>query len=141
MTKLIDYIVNHTERGECQCGRCFDKQPDREAPPHSVNAGFFWVSAKNNPTAEDLNRLLLAEYPSPERLRAGPSYIEIGGELGDQGLALLLIGLGELTGIWKIATPKSLGIEGQAANRMMGNGFIMPAGWSPSGAAPGRPDA
>ncbi len=131
MNNLTDYIASHTERGECQCGLCIDKQPDRPAPAHSVDTGFFWVSAKNNPTAEELNALLLAEYPGTDRLKDGPSYIEIGGVLGDQGLAIRLIGLGVLVKIWTSISPASLGIEGEAARNLLGRGCLFPVGWEP----------
>lgn len=128
MEKLIDYIMTHSQRGECQCGKCFDKEPDREAPQHSVDVHFFWVSAKNNPTKEELLGLLQAEYPNMERLRAGPSYIEIGGEIGDQGLALQLIGLGKLVGLWNAITPALLGCTPEQASEMAGRGFVMAGG-------------
>ena len=44
---------------------------------------------------------------------AGPSYIELGAWIGDQGLALALMGLGSALGIWGIITPQTLGIEGE----------------------------
>lgn len=125
---LIEYIQTHTERGECQCGKCFDKQPDREAPVHSVDVHFFWVSKRGEPTAQELRVLLEAEYPDVARLRGGPSYIEIGGVIGDQGLALRLIGLGELVGLWKAITPKTIGAEGEQAAQMAGSGFVMAGG-------------
>lgn len=125
MDKLVDYIVQHTERGECQCGKCFDKGPDRTAPVHSVNVHFFWVSAKNKPNGEQLSLLLKQEYPDLKRLSGGPSYIELGGVLGDQGIALRLIGLGELVGLWKAITPATLHLEGEAAAQLAGSGFVM----------------
>lgn len=131
MQPLIDYIVTHTARGECQCGRCCDKAPDRPAPAHSVDVHFFWVSAIGDPTKEDLLRLLEAHYPEMERLRKGPSYIEIGGALGDQGLALRLIGLGQLVGLWTAITPKTLRLTGEAADELAGRGFVMAGGMKP----------
>lgn len=128
MLELIDYIRNHTTRGECQCGQCCDAKPDSGAPPHSANVHFFWVAGKDDPKKDDLLRLLEAHYPSMERLRGGPSYIEIGGEIGDQGLALQLIGLGEIVGLWKAITPALMGLSGKDADEMAGSGFIMAGG-------------
>jgi len=128
MQPLIDYIESKTERGECQCGKCIDKMPDREAPKHSVDVHFYWVSAKGAPTKDELLALLVAHYPKMERLKGGPSYIEIGGELGSQELALRLIGLGELVGLWKAITPKVLRMEGPLADQMAGSGFVMAGG-------------
>lgn len=129
MTGLTNYIIDHTERGECQCGECCDKATDRAAPPHSMNVHFFWVSLKNEPSRRALDSLLKAEYPSPDRLKQGPSYIEIGAEVGSQDIALRLIGLGDLLGLWRAVTPERLGMDGQTAAQMAGNGFVMAGGW------------
>ncbi len=125
MYELVQYIIGHSARGECQCGHCIDKGPDREAPKHSVNVHFFWVSAKNDPTQEEFERLVIAHYPDLDRLSGGPSYMELGGVLGDQGVALQFIGLGHLIGTWKAITPATLGIEGDLANKMAGSGMVM----------------
>jgi hypothetical protein len=127
MDKLIQYIADHTERGECQCGQCADKGPERPAPAHSVDVHFYWVSAKDNPTKEELLPLL-KEYPDQERLAGGPSYVEMGGMLGSQDLALRLIGLGALVGVWEAITPERLGITGAAAQKAAGYGYVMCSG-------------
>ncbi len=129
MRELIEYIQAHSLRGECQCGKCFDRGPDRESPPHSADVCFFWVSAANDPTAAELDRLLRAHYPDFKRLRDGPSYIEMGGELGDQGIALQLIGLGAVLGLWSVASPKALGFLPEESMELAGRGFVMPAGY------------
>ena len=131
MEQLIEYIHKHTERGECQCGKCIDNKPDREPSGPSVDVHFFWVSTRNDPTKNELLALLEAEYPEMDRLRGGPSYIEIGGVIGDQGDALRLIGLGELVGLWKAITPKSLHMEGSQADMLAGQGLIMASGLKP----------
>ena len=127
MKELIEFIEQHTIRGECQCGKCCDKGPDIPAPTHSVNVHFFWVSTTGNPDRERFVELL-EQYPEPERLKGGPSYLELGGVLGDQGLALKLIGLGELLGVWKAITPALFHMEGEEADALAGNGFIMAGG-------------
>lgn len=71
----------------------------------------------------------LAHYPHPERLAGGPSYIELGGEMGDQGAALQLIALGKAVGIWDVITPEMLGITGSQADEMAGGGLVMCSGW------------
>ncbi len=129
MNELIEYIRKHTARGECQCGLCIDKGPERPAPEHSVNVHFFWVSAVGEPTKEELRGHLERDYPDFERLKGGPSYIEIGGEIGDQGLALLLIGLGGLVGLWPVITPETVGFTGDEAKAMAGHGFVMSGGF------------
>lgn len=75
---------------------------------------------------------LLAAYPEPARLAGGPSYIELGGALGDQGMALCLMAMGKALGLWDIITPATVGMEGDEAQQMAGNGFIMVTGWSPA---------
>ena len=126
---LINYVVEHTARGECQCGKCIDKGPDRPAPEHSVDLCFFWVSARNNPTKEEFERLILAGYPDIPALRQGPSYIKIGADLGDQEIGLRFIALGKLVGAWDVATPELFGFHGEEAKQMAGNGLVMPTGW------------
>lgn len=126
---LQEYILAHTERGECQCGKCADKGLDRLAPAHSVDVHFFWVSKRGEPTKEAFRHLCETEYPNIARLKAGPSYIEIGGALGDQGLALRFIGLGELVGLWRVITPERLGITGDKAKELAGGGFVMAGGF------------
>ncbi len=133
MTELVNYIIEHTERGECQCGQCCDKQPDRPAPGHSVDLVFFWVSTRNEPTAERLRWLLESQYPDVPRLSEGPSYLELGAELGDQGIAICLIGLGHLLKLWQAVTPLALGIKGEQAQQMARNGLLMCTGLQPLG--------
>jgi hypothetical protein len=72
---------------------------------------------------------ILKTYPEPERLASGPSYIEVGGELGDQGAAFMLFALGKALGLWDIITPASMGFDGAEARAMAGQGFIMISGF------------
>lgn len=60
-----------------------------------------------------------------DRLAQGPSYIELGGWIGSQQIALQLLGLGTILKIWQVITPKTLSIEGKQADDMAGNGFVM----------------
>lgn len=68
---------------------------------------------------------ILKTYPQPERLAGGPSYIEVGSEIGDQGAAFQLFALGKVLGFWDIITPAKLGITGPEADQMAGMGFVM----------------
>jgi hypothetical protein len=73
---------------------------------------------------------LLKTYPQPDRLVGGPSYIEVGAVLGDQGAALQLFALGQVLGLWKVITPATLGFkEGPTSDQMAGGGFIMISGF------------
>lgn len=109
--------MNYTIRGKCQCGRCLphtDELP--ENIKHTVNNGFFDVALNpeiDNPNADMVKQLCTNHKPS-----FGPnidlfdgeehSYIEIGGWLGDQGLALMLMGLGAILGMWELLTPDTI---------------------------------
>lgn len=75
---------------------------------------------------------LLDDYPDPERLAGGPSYIEVGAAIGDQGAAFQLFALGKALGIWDVITPEMLGATGDQARQMAGSGFIMCTGYRPA---------
>lgn len=130
MSDLVSYIENHVERGSCQCGKCFpeeSKQPDG----HTADVAFFKVKALNEPKAEEL-KSLIASHPgvfTDANLLDGQehNYQEIGGWIGDQGLALMLMGLGELVGLWKLLTPRSMlgnEIPDDLVQQMAGAGFV-----------------
>lgn len=72
---------------------------------------------------------LLNTYPNPERLAGGPSYIEVGGEIGDQGAAFQLFALGKVLGLWDVITPSLFGMKGEEAKEAAGRGFIMMTGY------------
>ncbi len=72
---------------------------------------------------------ILDSYPQPDRLAGGPSYIEVGAEIGDQGAAFQLFALGKVLGLWSVVTPASLGFRGQEAQAMAGSGLIMITGY------------
>ncbi|MBU6431427.1 MAG: hypothetical protein KGJ58_04075 [Patescibacteria group bacterium] len=72
---------------------------------------------------------ILKTYPQPERLAGGLSYIEVGGEIGDQGAVFQLFALGKVLGLWDVITPEKLGITGPEANQMAGMGFVMMSGF------------
>ncbi len=59
------------------------------------------------------------------KLEQGPSYIEVGAVVEDQGAALQLFALGEVLRLWTVITPAKLGITGPEANNMAGMGFVM----------------
>lgn len=72
---------------------------------------------------------ILNTYPRPDRLAGGPSYIEVGGVIGDQGATLCLFALGQALKLWQVITPAKLGITGASADQMAGLGFIMIDGY------------
>jgi hypothetical protein len=72
---------------------------------------------------------LLNTYPNPDSLASGPSYITVGGEIGDQGAAFQLFALGKVLGLWEVITPGSFGMTGAEAQQAAGSGFIMMTGY------------
>lgn len=78
---------------------------------------------------------ILKTYPNPERLAGGPSYIEVGGVLGDQGAAFQLFALGKVLKLWDIITPETMHFKGAEADEMAGRGFIMCTGFRGGGTA------
>lgn len=97
----------------------------------TVDVFFFLVGVRKTEAEKRRDELieLLEAYPEPDRLAAGPSYIEIGGTIGDQGAALRLFGLGQVLGLWKIITPTELGVTGERAREMAGMGYVMITGY------------
>lgn len=75
---------------------------------------------------------ILDNYPNPNRLAGGPSYIEVGGELGDQELTFMLFALGEVLNLWSVITPEKLHITGEDADELAGSGMIMISGYKKS---------
>lgn len=106
-----------------------------ETPPDKVRANVHFVEIAPTagfPAREELiaavrDALGPGEFAamSADSLAGGPSYIALGGWLGSQDLALMLIGAVELAGIANAITPETLGIDGNLANTMAGNGFVM----------------
>lgn len=70
-----------------------------------------------------------------QRMTEGPSYIEVGGMLDDQGYALRLFAVGQVLGLWKVVTPKQLGLTGDAAHQAAGVGYVMTTGYRKAGVA------
>lgn len=133
MTPLHAFILKHTQRGACACGRCADAVQDPKAHQpngHTADMIFFKVAAKDNPDAAELKTLVAAhegEY-GPVDLFDGKdhSYLEVGGFVGDQGLALQLMGLGTVLGLWRLLTPRTVfHIEDdKLAMQMAGAGYV-----------------
>jgi hypothetical protein len=116
--KLVQYIQTYSQRGPCQCGQCVVLTPDGFAPAsiipevpkdHTADLVFFKVHQRNGASAADLKVAILAHAGEYEDVNLFDhqehSYLEIGGFVGDQGLAMQLMGLGALLGLWKLLTP------------------------------------
>ena len=108
---LQEFIVAHTVRGDCQCGKCFDVPEHSEQPKgHTANLVFFKVAMTGAPDAERLKTLVKESVEgSFNRVNIFDgqehSYLELGSWIGDQGYALRLMGLGNLLGLWQLLTP------------------------------------
>jgi len=78
--------------------------------------------------------IILDNYPQPERLRGGPSYIELAPNLGaEQETALRLMALGKVLGYWDIMSGKTLGLTDQEAKELAGQGLLMISGYKKPG--------
>jgi hypothetical protein len=99
-----------------------------------VDMEFLFIGVDKRKAAQHKDELLaiLATYPHQERLAAGLSYIEIGAEIGDQGMAFQLFAVGKVLGFWGIISPVTLGFEGEKARILAGSGFIMTSGFNKS---------
>ena len=116
MKDLIDYIQEHAVRGACRCGRCIDavEHPENQQPTgHTANLVFFEVVAKPGADPEKLKALIghhvQGAFCAMNPLDGKPhTYMEVGGWLGSQDLALQLMGLGAVLGLWNLATPRTV---------------------------------
>ena len=132
MEKPIYFIDEHSTRGACTCGLCVGAPEDPEDiqhEGHTVDMEFFKVSLKNNPNPEVL-RQLIKDNPtgafSEIDLFDGKdhNFMEIGGWIGDQGLAIVLMGMGNLLGLWEVFTPTKLGMPPLLAKELAGQGLL-----------------
>ncbi len=124
---LVEYILEHTTRGACTCGRCFDapENPEEKQPGgHTVDLTFFKVSAAGGDKDEFI-ALVKAEHPGWLDGKEH-NYIAVGGDIGDQGTALMAIGLGHLLGAWKALSPDTVApfLGTDTKQKMAGAGMV-----------------
>jgi hypothetical protein len=103
---------------------CCKRGPKGSDP---IDVHFFKVPI-DEAAAGSLREELIQLLSSNSRMKDGPSYIELGGDLGDQGMALMLLALGKALNLWEIITPATLGISGPKADEIAGSGFVMCSG-------------
>lgn len=73
---------------------------------------------------------ILAEYPQPDRLEEGPSYIELSPNLGlEQEGGLRIMALGKTLGLWEIISGKALGMDETETLNLAEKGFLMISGY------------
>jgi hypothetical protein len=135
MEHLIDYIMKHSISGPCRCSDC--NGPIATEPsllPHSANLVFFDVALNRDdpPNAEVLRKLIQDNYYGincdlDPLDGAFHDYFRVGAWIGDQGLALRLMGMGALLNLWTLMTPytECEGIDDDAARILARNGLIV----------------
>jgi hypothetical protein len=123
---LVDFVYAHAERGSCTCGKCIDAPATPFQPSgHTADLVFFKVSMKEGTSKEEFERLARDEFPQWFDGQEH-SYLEVGGHIGDQGLALTAMGLGKLLGVWDLLTPNSIlpDLDETIRMNMAGQGYI-----------------
>ena len=121
---LIEYVQANVSRGDCKCGECIDRVADPQQPfGHTADLIFFEVTKSEDADADTYRALVETEYPhwldGSEH-----SYMEIGANVGDQGLGMMAMGLGSLLGLWALITPKALGVSEELVVQMAGMGMV-----------------
>jgi hypothetical protein len=135
MKELIEYVMKYAVRGACQCGKCIDapENPEQHQPGgHTADLIFFKVSVKDGASSEELAKLVRANVKGSfgdVDLFDGEehNYMELGGWIGDQGLAMMLMGLGTTLGMWTLMTPRTMlpaGTPDDLVQMMAGQGMI-----------------
>ncbi|MET0601875.1 MAG: hypothetical protein ABW167_07785 [Baekduia sp.] len=122
----------------------FNTLHERDAPTdpvtHALVDTHFLVVAVDRAKAEEYRDEFVAAlecwppdktYMPDNRLAGGPSYIELGAQLGDQGLAFQFMAMGEVLGLWQVITPKKMlpGVSDEEAQRLAGGGLVMISGY------------
>ena len=126
---LIEAVQTFGRRGECQCGLCADKG-DAPDPNHAADVQFFKVAVVDGLSADVLKALITrhrGEFCEVELFDGKEhGYQEIGGWLGNQQLALMLMGMGALLGLWELLTPARLmpGIPADLQMQMAQAGMV-----------------
>lgn len=129
---LHHYVSDAVARGACMCGKCADapEHPELLQPKdseHTADLVFFKVCLRStgHPTKEKFLQLVTDEFPHWLDGKEH-SYLEMGANIGDQGMALMTMGLGKILGAWDLLTPKSVlgDIPNDMAMMMAGRGMI-----------------
>lgn len=125
--------VEERQSGRLAVTEIYMMPPVDDAPPEieKVDVVFEVIGvdkAKAEQHRDDLIGIL-NDYPQPDRLARGPSYIEVGGVIGSQSGAFRLFALGKVLGLWQLITPATMGFEGHEARDVAGKGFIMITGY------------
>lgn len=136
MGDLAKYIVENCIRGACTCGKCINVSAKTfQLDMHTADVQFFKVALKS---ADANKEVIKNDFVQLMKNHKGiyrdidifdgneHNFIDIGRWIGDQSLALMLMGMGELLGIWKVITPNRLAPDFSEETRGMlaGAGYI-----------------
>ncbi len=125
---LAEYVRAHCVRGACQCGVCIDapESPGEHQPEgHTADLVFFKVATANEPDRDTFLELVKTEHPNWLNGKEH-SYLEMGADIGDQGIALMTMGLGKLLFAWSLRTPNSIMpfLDEEMKMQMAGMGMV-----------------
>jgi len=136
LTRLIEIIKDATEplrKGEVVVEegnvtslyfmRHVSESSDEIVDLHFIAVGVNRVEAdrRRDEFREEMQNYVRAH----PRFLQGTSYIEVGGEIGDQELAFRLFALGKVLGFWDLIGPATFGLAGAEADELAGRGSIM----------------
>ena len=139
MGDLAKYVIEHSIRGICTCGKCNAPVKKFQPDGHTVDLHFFKVALKNSQDLADADKAIIRKnfiqlMKSHKGIYNGINildgkeynFIDIGRWIGDQSLALMLMGMGEILGVWKVATPDRLApdFSEETRNMLAGAGYI-----------------
>ena len=139
MDDLTKYVIEHSIRGVCMCGKCIDAPANKFQPDgHTADVQFFKVALKNSNLTKTDKEKIKNDFIKLVKNHKGVysdidifdgneyNFIDIGRWIGDQGTALMLMGMGELLGVWKVATPNRLApdFSEETRNMLAGAGYI-----------------
>lgn len=106
--KLVEYTKDHIETGK----------------DGKIDLMFFKLDQANNPTKEEFLKLVKDEYPHWLDKKEH-NYLECGGDIGDQGEALAIMGLGKALDVWDLLTPNMMPFIPEALRiEMAGRGMV-----------------
>jgi len=126
-----DEVVEH-QKGNLKVTEIYTMPHEDEVKDlQKVDCIFITVGVNKQKAEQYQDELvsILNDYPQPDRLAGGPSYIEVGGVIGDQGAAIQLFALGEVLGLWKVITGKTFGMSDAEARKLAGMGMLMISGY------------
>lgn len=106
---LVEYVMKHAVRGDCECGQCADGVacPKQPFEGEIINLTFFKVGMQLEPDAAVFCDLVTQEHPHWLDCNEH-GYLECGGDMGSQQLALMAMALGHLLGVWECMSPDTL---------------------------------